>query len=110
MQISIIGRHTDLTEELKQYINKKVQKLPRFYNRITSIEVIVDGDSRDSKVEIIVKTTHHQPLVAHESGKDTYASFDLAIDKMERQLRRTKERLRNHKHPEKPDKTAPTAP
>ena len=106
MQISIIGRHTDLPEELKQYINKKVQKLPRFYNRITSIEVIVDGDSRDSKVELIVKATRHQPLVAHESGNDRYASVDLAVDKMERQLRRHKERLRNHKHPERPDKTA----
>ena len=101
MQISIIGRHMDLSEETKTYITEKVQKLPKFYDRITSIEVIVDGEGRDSKVELIVKAIHHKPFVAHESSSDIHASLDMAADKMERQLRRYKEQLKNHKHSEK---------
>jgi len=100
LQVTIIGRHTDVPERLKQYITEKVQKLPRFYDRILSTEVIVDGDASSSKVELIVKVSHHQSFVAQESGPDAFASMDLALDKMERQLRRHKERLRNPKHPE----------
>jgi len=100
VQLTITGRHTELPEHLKEYISEKSQKLPRFFNGITSIEVIIDGDQPGSNVEMIVTASPHQTFVVHESGDNLRASVDLALNKMERQLRRHKERLKSHKHSE----------
>lgn len=95
----ITGRHMEVTEAMHSYIEKKIDRIGRFYNRISEIEVILDGNGngREKKVELIVKADHHSPFIVHESGDDMYACLDTAMDKVERQLTRHKEKSRNHK-------------
>lgn len=99
MRITVSGRHMGVTQSLKQYCEEKALKLTRFYDRIQSIEVILDGKSGVHTAEIIVRTDRADPFVATEQQEDAYAAVDLLIDKMERQLTRHKERVRNRKHP-----------
>lgn len=101
MQVTVSGRHMGVSEALKQYCREKAQRLARFYDRIQSIEVILDGHDGSHTAEMIVHSDGTPPFVASEEQEDIYAAVDLLLDKIERQIRRHKERLRNRKHPPK---------
>ena len=99
MQTSVTGRHMDLTPELRSYAETKAGKLTRFYDRIQTVDVILDGEGNGFEAEMIVKAERKHVFVAKEISEDMYAAVDLVVDKVERQLRRHKEKLRNRKHP-----------
>lgn len=99
MQVTVSGRHMGVSESLKQYCHDKAWKLTRLYDRIQAIDVVLDGEGGIHSAEIIVHTDRSDPFVATEQQEDTYAAIDLLMDKIERQLRRHKERVRNRKHP-----------
>lgn len=99
MDIIITGRHIDITDPIRQYALDKTGKLPRYFDRVTEIEVVADkSDNRGYSAEIIVHVEHHDNFVAHATGDDLYACIDDATEKMERQLTDHKEKLRNRKH------------
>jgi putative sigma-54 modulation protein len=102
VQLSVTGRHVEVTEEVKRYAQGKALKLPKYYDRIQAIEIILGHESDLFSVEIIVNSEGRRLFVAHEAGPDTFALIDAAVDKLERQLTRHKERVRNRKHPEAP--------
>ncbi len=97
MRLKITGRHMELTDSIREYVEKKVGKITKFYDRLSEIEVIVDSEAKKSKVELIVKADNHQPFVVHDSNDDAYACLDSVVDKMERQLKKYKEKSRSHK-------------
>lgn len=110
MQVTISGRHMAVSEEMQDYCREKVQRLPRYYDRVQSIEVVLDGKDGHHTAELIVHSDGTPPLVAHEAHDDLHAAVDLVLDKMERQLTRLKEKLRNRKHPPRtPDEVTPEA-
>ena len=99
MLFTISGKHIEITDGLKAHAQEKTSKLPRYYNSINHVEVIIDGsDGGNSSVEVIARAEHSNVFIAKESGEDTYACIDLAVRKIERQLRRKKEKQRNNKH------------
>ena len=101
MQIVVCVRHTNITDEMKEYAERKASKLLKYYDRIQEIEVILDHDStHQHKVEVIVNAEHRNMFVASETGDDVLACTDLAVDKLSRQLTRHKDKHRNRKHPE----------
>ena len=106
MQVILSSRHMDVDPETREYFESKLRKLTRFYNRITSIETVLDKQGEAHIVEAIVHADHGLQFVASESGPDVYSALDLVLDKLERQLARHKERFRNRKHQTKrPDKS-----
>lgn len=98
MQITITGRHVSVGEEIKQYARDKSEKLLRFYDRIQAIQVVIDHEGDEFTVEMIVTAGARNEFVAHETGSDTQALIDVTVDKLERQLTKHKERLRNRMH------------
>ncbi len=102
MEIVVIGRHMDMTPAIKEYASEKASKLPRYFDRVTQIEVVIDrGAANDGKidVELRVFVERHDPFIVKLDNPDLYAGIDLAVGKMERQLTDHKEKLRNRKHP-----------
>ena len=99
MLFTITGRHIEITDAIRNHAQEKTEKLPRYYNSINRIEVIIDGsDGGKSSVEIIARAEHSKVFIVKESGEDTYVCIDLAVHKLERQIRRKKEKERNNKH------------
>ncbi len=98
MQIQVTGRHVEITDDVRDYIHDKVAKLPRFYDRIHEVEVVLDHESEQFTAEMIVRAGRKHTFVARETGPDTFTLIDLVIEKLERQLTRQKEKYRNHKH------------
>jgi len=98
VQVSVVGRHVDIPDDLRIFAEQKTSKLPRYYDRVQSVEVVVERESDLVSVEMIVKAAGTTPFVAKEIGPDVRACIDLLIDKMERQLSKHKEKHRNRKH------------
>ncbi len=99
MLFTITGKHIEITDAIKTHAQEKTKKLPRYYNSINQIEVIIEGsEGGKPSVEIIARGEHSNIFVARETGEDTYACIDSAVRKLERQLRRKKEKQRNNKH------------
>jgi putative sigma-54 modulation protein len=80
-----------------QDFREKVQKLPRFFERLTSIEVTVDLKNDLNVVELLVSAEHKHDFVARESNSDVLAGVDLVVDKLEGQLRRYKEKVQDRR-------------
>lgn len=99
MLFTISGKHIQITEPIRRHAEQKTSKLPRYYNSINQVEVILDGNKgTDTSVEIIARGEHNKVFVVKQAGADAYKCIDLAVHKLERQLRRTKGRERNNKH------------
>lgn len=99
MIISVTGRHIDISDEIRAYAEAKGGKLPRFYDRISSIDFVLDHQSDQLTAEVIVKADRTHEFVARESGPDPLALIDVIVDKLERQLTKHKEKTRDHRHP-----------
>lgn len=93
--IQVTGRHVAVTQAMKDYALEKMSKIDKFTDRVIEANVIMDMQKLDHKVEIILKVNNFK-IVSTAITSDMYASIDLAVDKLERQLIRYKERLNNH--------------
>ena len=99
MLFTITGKHIEITDAIRSYAEEKTAKLPRYYNIVNQVEVILDGsDGGQLSVEIIARGEHSKVFVVTQHGADAYACIDLAVHKLERQLREQKSRERNKKH------------
>jgi len=94
VQIKIAMRHGHLSETTQAKITAKVERLARYFERLTSIEVMVDLEHPDEPlVELVVSAEHKHDFVAREKTSDLWSSVDGAVQKLEQQLRKYKEKV-----------------
>ncbi len=96
MLVKVTGRHMSVTEAMKTYAEEKASRLQRLSRRISEIEVLLDFDGSMAKAEYIVDVERAGDFVAREKSKDMYAAIDAVVDKLQRQLREHKERVKKH--------------
>ena len=99
MLFTITGKHIEITEAIRKYAEQKTSKLPKYYDSINQIEVIIDGSGAGSiSVEIIARAEHSKVFIVTETFKDAYKCIDAAVRKLQRQLKRKKGKERDNKH------------
>ena len=89
MELAITSRRFKLKDDLRGHVETKSQKLSRYHDGIVGMEVILSLDKQDHIAELILKVNNGR-IVVKESSEDLRKSFDLAMDKAERQLKRHK--------------------
>lgn len=98
MQVKLSVRHGHLHEDVQRIIREKANKLLHFFERLTMIEVTVDLQQKEAKlVELVVQAEHKHDFVARESHAEVLVAVDLAVAKLEGQLRRYKEKIQDHR-------------
>ena len=97
MNISITARGGKASDRLKKYIMDKLSKKPRVYEGVIDTEVVLSYEKLTRIVEINLKI-YNGTVIVREKSDDIYKSIDLAVDNCERQIKRFKERRRDHKH------------
>jgi putative sigma-54 modulation protein len=103
VQIKVSTRHGQLSEASQNKISTKVEKLSRFHDRLTSIEVIVDlTDESSPRVDLKVAAEHKHDFVAHDQSESLMGSVDAAMDKIEQQLRKYKEKVQERHRSSEP--------
>ena len=103
MEVAIHDRTHNLPAEIRAYVEKKVMGLGDHFDLLTAAEVEFDRDLKKRPEPLhVVKVTlhvlgHRMPeLRAHETGHDLRTTFDLAMDKIDGEVRQLKERVRAH--------------
>ncbi|MDR0276798.1 MAG: ribosome-associated translation inhibitor RaiA [Paucimonas sp.] len=91
MQVNISGQHVEVTEALRTYIGEKLDRLSRHYDRITNVQVILKVEKLQQKVEATLQIPGGE-VVANAEHEDMYAAIDLLADKLDRQLKKHKEK------------------
>ncbi|MFC1778035.1 ribosome hibernation-promoting factor, HPF/YfiA family [Pseudomonadota bacterium] len=97
MQIDITGHHVDVTPALRAYTTEKMQKLARHFDQVNSIHVILNVEKLQQQAEATVNAAG-RTLFATQTATDMYASIDGLVDKLDRQVRRYKDRITDHQH------------
>ena len=96
MNIKITGRHVEVTDSIKSYVNEKVGKVGHYFDNITSTKVILDVE-KDQQVAEAIVTVPGSEFVAKAEDKDLYAAIDMLEDKLACQLKKHKDKIRcNH--------------
>src|SRR5690242_20682228 len=98
MQMSVTFRHMDATDALKEYAHEKVERIRKYFPDPLKAHVVLECDRGYNHHADVVITLHNGIVIAgEETTEDMYSSIDLVMAKIERQVRRYKEKLRNHK-------------
>lgn len=96
MKINYIGKNTTFTDAMKDVTAKKLSRIEKYFiiDEDTTARVVARTYDHDQKVEITIPVKHGV-LRAEKKGKDYYAALDLAVDSLEKQIRRMKTQLVN---------------
>ncbi len=95
MQISVTGHHIDVTNALRNYVESKFERLARHFDHVTDVHVILGIEKINKKAEATVQISGAK-LFAEEQQEDMYAAIDGLIDKLDRQVRKHKEKIKDH--------------
>jgi putative sigma-54 modulation protein len=96
MQVNITFRHLDPTEALKSHVRDRVAHVQKYIDRPSEAHAVLHVENLDHHAEITVKAGRFL-LRGTAKSADMYASIDAAADKIERQLKKHKEKLQSHK-------------
>ena len=97
MQVEITCRHGKINEAVHDHISRKSEKLLTFFERVTAIQVTVEFEDDRVRVEMLVDAEHRHNFVAHDVGDEVPATFDRVLHKMEKQLRKYKQKIQDHR-------------
>ena len=98
MELNITTRHFDgMTDSLRSDIEARVTKLERFFDRLSEVKVVLSEEKHRHLAEINIHLPGGVRLIAKEEAPDIWAAVDLAIKKIETQVKKVKERRRDNK-------------
>ena len=97
MKFNIHGKKLDVTESIKKYIEEKIGRLDKYFENPDDITAtaLIKLRGNDQVVEVTINANKFI-LRGEESNKDLYASIDKVSDKIERQIRKNKTRMKKH--------------
>jgi putative sigma-54 modulation protein len=95
MQLSVTGHHIDVSPALRDYVGTKLAKLERHFDNMTDIHCVLTVEKLIHKAEA---TVHVGGGVIHadSTDQDMYAAIDTLVDKLDRQVKKHKEKLTDH--------------
>jgi putative sigma-54 modulation protein len=95
MQIALTGHHVEITQPLRDYVTSKMERLERHFDSLTAIHVILSVEKLRHKAEATLRLSGGN-VFADSIQEDMYAAIDTLVDKLDRQVRKYKEKLTDH--------------
>jgi len=92
--ISVTFRHLEPTAALKHYAEEKIHKIGKYFSHALDAHIILAVDSKQRQLAEIELHTHGTMIHGKEQHEDLYAAIDLVIDKIERQVRKQKDKYK----------------
>ena len=97
MHITATARNLQLTDDIREYIEMKVSKFGRFLKQIDEVHVMLEEARHRYSLELTLHS-RRSSFHAQATTGDIFASIDEALDKLEQQIRRHKERVSDRRH------------
>lgn len=96
MNLIIHGHHVDVTPALRAYVQDKLERIRRHFDQVIEADVLLSvQDKLRQKAEIRLRVRGSN-LYAEQIEEDMYAAIDGLVDKLDRQVLRHKDRVKNH--------------
>lgn len=95
MQINLSGHHVELTDAMQSYVESKMERLERHFDQVTNINVILSVEKLRQKAEATTHIIGHD-VFANAEDESMYAAIDALVDKLDRQIKKHKEKGTNH--------------
>jgi len=99
MRVNLSGHHVDVTPALRSYTQRKLSRILRRFDRVIGVECTLTVDKLRHRAESTVYV-RGPAIHAAAVAEDMYAAIDALADKLDRRVRKHKERLRDHHAPE----------
>ncbi|MDH3545850.1 MAG: ribosome-associated translation inhibitor RaiA [Gammaproteobacteria bacterium] len=95
MQLNVSGHHVEITDSLRGYVESKIDKIERHFDLVSDIHCILTVEKLRHKAEATVKV-NGGTIYADATEEDMYAAIDGLVDKLDRRVRKYKEKLVDH--------------
>ncbi len=95
MQLNISGHHVDVTDALRDYVEAKFERLQRHFDHINNVHVVLSIEKLVQKAEATMHLNGTE-IFANAESTDMYAAIDALADKLDRQIKKYKEKITDH--------------
>lgn len=95
MQISVSGQHLDITDSLRDYVTSKMEKLERHFDQVIDVHVVLTVEKQRQMAEATIHV-NGGTIFANAENEDMYAAIDALVDKLDRQVKKHKEKRSDH--------------
>ncbi|KIG13557.1 Ribosomal subunit interface protein [Enhygromyxa salina] len=97
MQTQFVFRHMDSSDALRNYAEERLTKIKRYFSDPLKVSCTFTVEKINHIAQFDVTLRNGLQLLASETTENMYSSIDMALAKMERQVRRYKDRITTHK-------------
>ncbi len=96
MQVSLSGHHVEITDSMRNYVNEKIERLDRHFDQALDIHIVLTVEKLRHKAEATLHVSGSN-LHADDVQEDMYAAIDGLVDKLDRQGKKHKEKMKSHR-------------
>ncbi len=97
MNLHLTGHHLEITPPIREYVANKLQRISNHFDHVIDINVIMSVEKLNQKVEANVHL-RGKDIFCESTDADMYAAIDSLVDKLDRSIRKHKEKNRDHRH------------
>jgi putative sigma-54 modulation protein len=101
MQINLTGHHIDITDSLRSYVDEKMERIERHFDKVTNTHVILTVEGNRHKAEATISMRGNN-VFAESTEENMYTAIDNLVDKLDRQVKKHKEKITDHHQKEEP--------
>ena len=105
MQVSLSGHHVEITDSMRNYVNEKIARLERHFDQALDINIVLTVEKLRHRAEATLHVSGGN-LHADDVQEDMYAAIDGLVDKLDRQVKKHKEKIKSHRPKGVPAETA----
>ena len=97
MQLSVTFRHMEASEAIKEYASNKLQRIRKYFQDPIRAQVVLGTERHRHQVDVNITLHNGLAIKGREVTGDMYAAIDLVMDKIERQVRKYKDKITRHR-------------
>jgi len=95
MQLNVSGHHVEVTESMRDYVASRFEKIGRHFDLVSDVHCILTVEKLRHKAEATVQV-NGKKIYSEAVDEDMYVAIDALVDKLERRVRKYKEKLVDH--------------
>ena len=97
MKLTVTFRHMDASEAIKQHVEDKLERLKKYFPDPVSAQVVLSTERYRHQIDVSITLTNGTAIKGKEVSEDMYTAVDLVMDKVDRQIRRYKDKITSHR-------------
>jgi putative sigma-54 modulation protein len=97
MQLSVTFRHMEASEAIKEYTADKLARIKKYFRDPIRAQIVLATERHRNHVDVKITLHNGLAIQGREVNDDMYAAIDLVMDKIERQVRRYKDKITSHR-------------